>query len=164
MLELGIGGGVHSSRVILERHRLTGVDVSQAQLRRARARLPGATLLHADMTAVGFASNSFDAVVAFYTLTHLPRDEIGPLLTRVAAWLRSCGWFLATFGAGDNPGSVADDWIGTPMFFSGFDRERNLELLEAAGFRVEREEVVAQDEPGRRELAHFHWVLARTRA
>src|SRR5207247_1467923 len=48
VLELGVGAGVESSRILNERGRLTGVDLSQEQLKRARQRLPGATLIHSD--------------------------------------------------------------------------------------------------------------------
>jgi predicted TPR repeat methyltransferase len=51
VLELGVGAGVESSRILAERGRLTGVDLSQAQLRRARERLPGANLIHGDYFA-----------------------------------------------------------------------------------------------------------------
>jgi hypothetical protein len=49
------------------------------------------------------------------------------------------------------------------MFFSGEPPERNLDHLRTAGFGVVREQVVEQDEPGRRAPTRFHWVLARVR-
>jgi SAM-dependent methyltransferase len=160
VLELGIGAGVDSSRLLADRHRLTGVDISAAQLERARPRLPGATLLHGDMTGARFEPASFDAVVSLYALTHVPRAEVQPLLGHIAGWLREGGLLLATLGAGDSPGTVDEDWNGAPMFFSGFDPETNRALLRAAGFELARDEVIAQHEPGHDDV-RFHWVLAR---
>jgi cyclopropane fatty-acyl-phospholipid synthase-like methyltransferase len=107
VLELGAGAGVRSTRILSERANLVGVDISTEQVRRARSRIPGARFLHADLTEVDFAESSFDAVAAFYVLNHVPRDEYGPLLARIASWLRPGGLLLATFGAND-----LDGWYG----------------------------------------------------
>src|SRR5262245_34972256 len=40
LLELGCGAGVESTRVLAQRGRLTGVDISEAQLTLARQRVP----------------------------------------------------------------------------------------------------------------------------
>jgi SAM-dependent methyltransferase len=159
ILELGVGAGVASTRRLAGLGRLTGVDLSEAQLARARARLPGATLLQADMTRLELPPRSFDAVVALYTLMHVPRAELAPLLGRIAGWLRPGGLLLATLTAGDSPDTV-EEWLGVPMPFSGFDADTNRRLLRAAGFSLLADEVVTQREPGADES--FLWVLART--
>jgi ubiquinone/menaquinone biosynthesis C-methylase UbiE len=78
VLELGIGAGVESSRILAQNGRLTGVDLSAEQLKRARARLPDVQLIHGDFTAVPLPAESFDAIVSFYALNNLPQDEFGP--------------------------------------------------------------------------------------
>ena len=45
------------------------------QLAIARENAPRARFVRADMTEVDFAPESFDAVVAFYSIIHVPRDE-----------------------------------------------------------------------------------------
>jgi 2-polyprenyl-3-methyl-5-hydroxy-6-metoxy-1,4-benzoquinol methylase len=47
------------------------------------------------MMALEFRPAMFDAVVAFYSLIHLPRVEQEILLQRISTWLRPGGWFLA---------------------------------------------------------------------
>ena len=76
ILELGSGAGVRSTRVLAERARLTGVDISAEQVRRARERVPGARFVHADFTQIEFEPASFDAVVALYVFNHVPRGEL----------------------------------------------------------------------------------------
>lgn len=159
-LELGIGAGVRSSRLLAERGRLTGVDVSAEQLRRARERIPGATFLHADFTELELEPGSFDAVVAAYVLNHVPQDELGPLLHRVAVWLRPGGYFLATFPTNDNPGWTGE-WLGVEMFFAGFPPAENRRLVEAAGLEVLEDEIEVSIEPEPDGEARFQWVLAR---
>jgi SAM-dependent methyltransferase len=118
VLELGIGAGTAPSRLLAERARLTGVDISAEQARRAREALPGATILEADIAEVELSGSSFDAVVALYSLNHLPREELAPLLERVRGWLRPGGLLLATFATGDSAG-WRGEWLGTEMYFSG---------------------------------------------
>src|SRR6185437_10805334 len=65
VLELGCGGGTRETRDFARRFRLTGVDVSPRQLERARARVPEATYVLGDFTALDLQAGSFEAVVAF---------------------------------------------------------------------------------------------------
>jgi ubiquinone/menaquinone biosynthesis C-methylase UbiE len=158
VLELGVGAGIGSTRTLAERGRLTGVDISAEQLRRARERIPAATFLHGDFTELELERESFDAVVAAYVLNHVPQDELGPLLERVAAWLRPGGCFLATFSTSDNPG-WRGEWLGVEMFFAGFPPAVNRRLVEAAGLEVLRDEIETSVEPEGE--ARFQWLLAR---
>jgi ubiquinone/menaquinone biosynthesis C-methylase UbiE len=158
VLELGVGAGVQSSRILAERGRLTGVDLSREQLKRAQGRLPGATLIHGDFTEVELPPASFDAVVSFYVLNNLPQDELEPLLQRVAGWLRPGGWFLASLPSSDNPG-WRGEWLGTEMYFAGCDPDTNRRLTEAAGLELEREELETMVEPEGE--VRWHWLLAR---
>jgi cyclopropane fatty-acyl-phospholipid synthase-like methyltransferase len=159
VLELGCGAGEPVTRRLAERHRVTGVDVSAAQLRLATRNAPTARLIHADMTEIAFASGSFDAVVAFYAVTHVPRERHADLLGRIFDWLRPGGVTLVTMGASDEPGSVEEDWLGVPMYFSHFDAPTNRSLMRRAGFRIEHADLIEDDEDGT--PVRFLWVLAR---
>jgi predicted TPR repeat methyltransferase len=158
VLELGVGAGVRSTRTLAERGRLTGVDVSGEQLRRARERLPAATLIEADLTELELEEESFDAVVAFYVLNHVPRERLGPLAGRVARWLRPGGYFLASYSTADDPG-WRGEWLGVEMFFAGYPPEQNRRLVEAAGLDVLVDEIESALEPEGE--ARFQWLLAR---
>jgi ubiquinone/menaquinone biosynthesis C-methylase UbiE len=159
VLELGVGAGVQSSRILAERGRLVGVDLSREQLRRARKHLPAVKLIHGDFTAVELPPASFDAVVSFYVLNNLPQEELAPLLRRVAGWLRPGGWFLASFPSSENPG-WRGEWLGTEMYFAGCDPETNRRLTEEAGLEVARDEFETMIEPDGE--VRWHWLLARS--
>jgi SAM-dependent methyltransferase len=160
VLELGCGAGVPGAVVLAPRHRYVGVDISAAQLDRARRRLPDATFVEADYTMLELDPASLDAVVAILTLTHVPRVEHAGLFRRISEWLRPEGFFLASFGTGDTEDEVEDDWLGAPMFFSHFDTETNRRLVREAGLHVLRDEVIAMEEEGHGE-ARFLWVLGQ---
>jgi SAM-dependent methyltransferase len=160
VLELGCGRGVPVARELAKRHRLTGIDISAAQIELARHHVPEASFVHGDYTDVEIASRSLDAVVAIFTLAHVPREEHGDLFVRVASWLRDAGYLLCSLGTGDTPGSIEDDWLGAPMFFSHYDADTNRRLLREAGFELVLDEIVPMHEEGHGE-SRFLWVLAQ---
>ncbi|MET3986927.1 class I SAM-dependent methyltransferase [Streptomyces sp. PvR034] len=85
VLDLGCGSGVPVACALATAgHRVTGVDISEVQIRRARELVPQAEFIRADATVVDFPPASFDAVVSFYALIHIPLDEQLPLLRKVA--------------------------------------------------------------------------------
>jgi SAM-dependent methyltransferase len=159
VLDLGCGAGIPMTAALAEGRAVTGVDLSATQLDMARRNVPGATFLQADMTALSFEPASFDAVVAFYSLTHVPRGEQAELLGRIRGWLRPGGLFLASMGADDEPGDVEPDWLGVDMYFSHFGAKANRRLVEGAGLVIERSELAV--EPEDRHDARFLWVVAR---
>jgi SAM-dependent methyltransferase len=159
VLDLGCGAGVPMTAALAEDRAVTGVDISSTQLALARRNVPGATFLRADMTALTFEPASLDAVVAFYSLTHVPRDEQAELLGHIRSWLRPGGIFLASMGADDEPGDVEPDWLGVDMYFSHFGARANRRLVESAGLVVERSELAI--EPEDRHDARFLWIVAR---
>jgi ubiquinone/menaquinone biosynthesis C-methylase UbiE len=135
VLDLGCGAGIPATRWLAGRFAVTGVDVSARQLELARRNAPGATFVKADMTAVDFPPRSFDAVVALFSVIHVPREEHPALLRKVHRWLKPGGLFLATLTVTDYEGED-EDWEGwgAPMRWSHYDRETNVRMLREAGF------------------------------
>jgi cyclopropane fatty-acyl-phospholipid synthase-like methyltransferase len=159
VLDLGCGSGVPATRALVDAgHTVVGVDVSREQAERARRYVPEAQIVEASALELELEAESLDAVVAFYVIDHLPREEHGTLLASIRSWLRPGGWLLLTFDTADHPGVVAD-WLGTPMFFSQFDPETSERLVREAGFDVVSAARETQLE-GTREVT-FLWVLAR---
>jgi SAM-dependent methyltransferase len=158
VLELGCGGGTAETIELAKRFRVTGVDASTEQIRRARAVVPNADFVHADFLEFELPRESFDAICSFYVLNHVPRERLGELLQRIAAWLRPGGLTLNAFGASDLPGWTGD-FLGADTFFAGFEPPENRRLVEAAGLTILRDEVVTFTEP--EGPVQFHWLLAR---
>lgn len=158
VLELGCGSGSPETRRLAQRFAVTGVDISPRQAERARAAIPEASFMVADLTELELPPASYDAVVSFYVFNHVPRDLLAPLLGRIRDWLVPGGWLLSAFGVSDLE-SWTGDWLGAPTFFSSFPAEVNSRLVREAGFTLERDEVVVFEEPEGQ--AKFQWVLAR---
>jgi 2-polyprenyl-3-methyl-5-hydroxy-6-metoxy-1,4-benzoquinol methylase len=89
VLDVGCGCGIPvARRLAAAGYQVTGVDVSDVQIERARRLVPGAVFLRADATETDFPSGSFDAVVCLYALIHMPLDRQPRLLRDIARWLR----------------------------------------------------------------------------
>src|SRR5439155_1089557 len=138
-LIVDLGCGVAGpGRSVFAAHRVVGVDCSHESLAAARRRSPGAAVIQADMASVSFRPASIDAVVAFYSVIHVPREVHAVVFAEIVRWLRPGGLFVASLGVSGKPGGTEDDWLGPPMYLSGFDAETNRALIEAAGIDVER--------------------------
>jgi SAM-dependent methyltransferase len=160
VLELGCGAGLPVTVALSQRAQVTAVDISPEQVRRAEENAPNADVLCTDMMALDFREARFDAVAAFYAITHLPREEHAELFRRIARWLKPGGTFLATLAATALEDCVEQDWLGAPNFFSHFDGWTTLLMLYDCGFEIVRAEIVAQDLPGEENVS-FLWVTAR---
>lgn len=156
VLELGCGAGVPETQRLAARFRLTGVDISAEQVRRARAAVPGAEFVQADLTALELEPESFDAVVSFYAFNHVPRELLAPIFARISRWLVPSGLLMTALGTSDTEGWTGD-WLGAPTFFSSFPPEKNTRLVREAGFEILRDELATFREP--EGDVTFQWVL-----
>lgn len=150
VLDLGCGCGVPVARELSAAgHEVTGVDISDVQIARARRLVPVATFLRADAAEAMFPAGSFDAVVCTFVLIHLPLEEQPALIARMASWLRAGGWLLATVGHGSWTG-VQDGWLGgdAPMWWSHADAATYRSWIEEAGLSVAAEEFVPEEGNG----------------
>jgi SAM-dependent methyltransferase len=159
VLELGCGVGVPTTQRLAQRFAVTGVDISAQHIALARRNVPTATFVQADMAALDFPPAGFDAVAAFYSIIHVPREEHAALLHDIATWLRPGGLLVATMGAGSTEAAVEPDWLGVPMFFSHFDGTTNQRLVAEAGLQIISAREETADEDG--VPVTFLWVIAR---
>ena len=158
VIELGCGGGTPETKLLAERFRLTGVDLSDAQLARAREQVPDAEYVRADFTELELQAGSADAVAAFYSFNHVPRDLLAPLYDRIHSWLVPSGLFLTALGTSDTE-NWTGDFLGAPNYFSSFPPDVNSRTLQDAGFDLLRDELVTIQEP--EGAATFQWILAK---
>lgn len=159
VLDLGCGAGVPVAKKLAERTSVVGVDISPAQITLARQKVPEANFINADMMAVEFPPESFDGISAFFSLTHLPRDEHAAMLRRISTWLRPSGVFVASMGDIGSDDEIENDWLGAPMFFSHFDTATNSQLIRDTGLTPIHEEIVEHIEDEC--MVRFLWVIAR---
>lgn len=137
LLDAGCGGG----RPVLARASETtdavGLDFSGEQLRLAGEHAPTADRMQGDMTTLPFSADSFDAVVAYWSVIHVPLADHQTVVDEFARVLRPGGRLLLCEGTtewvGENP-----DWFdsGTEMAWEIAGAEATDRQLLSAGFEV----------------------------
>jgi SAM-dependent methyltransferase len=150
VLDLGCGCGVPAARFLADAgHRVTGVDISDVQIERARRLVPGGAFIRADATRLDLEPASFDAVVCLYTLIHMPLPEQPRLLRRIAGWLRPGGWLLATAGQ-DAWTGTEDNWLDgpAPMWWSHADATTYRSWIRQADMTITAETFIPEGTSG----------------
>ncbi|KAK6856324.1 methyltransferase [Apiospora arundinis] len=166
ILELGAGAGVPITRMLLDRGaEVVANDISTEQLKLAAARCPEATLVAGDMLALDFAPASFDGVVGFYSIFHLPRAEQKTMLAKIHAWLKP-GAMLAFNLATMDEEEIHGEFMGHGMFWSSYAVADSVAMVKEVGFEaVDAEELeagdgkLAEDDPDFG--VKFLWIAAR---
>jgi cyclopropane fatty-acyl-phospholipid synthase-like methyltransferase len=141
VLDLGCGAGVPITRTLARTHNVVGLDLSGRQIRLARKQVPDARLIQADMARCAFPPATFDAVVSFYAIFHLPLSEHAPLIARISTWLKPGGYLMATFSPNREEGYI-EEFFGAEMYWSNLSLPEYRALLEANGFEILSDRIV----------------------
>jgi ubiquinone/menaquinone biosynthesis C-methylase UbiE len=158
ILELGCGPGVPVTRMLLDRGaQVTANDISTKQLDLARARCPEVTFVSGDMTRLSFEPASFDGVVSFFTIFHLPRAEQSGMLSSIYSWLKPGGMFVFNLATIDEE-EIYGEMMGHGMFWSSYSVEESKAMVTAVGLEVVEVEVL-ESEPD--DGVKFMWAVAR---
>jgi SAM-dependent methyltransferase len=137
VVEIGCGPGQIGAFVRELGRRVVGADLSPEMAALAAKRLDGA--LVADMRALPFASDVVGGIVAFYSVIHLRRVELGRALVEFHRVLRPGGRVL--FSAHEGEGDVELDRFldePVPLTATFFALDELVGAGEAAGLVVTR--------------------------
>jgi SAM-dependent methyltransferase len=135
VLDIGCGAGLPADRLMVEAgFEVTGIDISQIQIDRARVLVPQATFVCSDVVDFVLEPESFDAIVSLYALIHIPLEDQRRLFPRVFQALRPGGLFLAIVG--HEQLTAVEDYLGAPMFWDHADEDTYLTWLRSDGFEV----------------------------
>ncbi|MFI7545350.1 class I SAM-dependent DNA methyltransferase [Actinoplanes sp. NPDC049599] len=137
VLDLGCGTGVPTARALTAAgRRVVGVDISEGMLKLAREQVPAAEFVHADVRKLAADFGTFGAVTAFFSLLMLSRAEIEQTLVAIKGWLEPGGWFALSMVDMDTD-SLPLEFLGVPVFVTGYPQDQLAAKLTEAGFRVE---------------------------
>jgi ubiquinone/menaquinone biosynthesis C-methylase UbiE len=109
VVDIGCGPGHIGAFVRARGLRVMGADLSPAMARVASTRLDAAVV--ADMRALPFRDGSLGGAVAFYSLIHVRRTELTPVLQEVLRVLRPGAPILLSAHEGTGE-VIADDFLG----------------------------------------------------
>lgn len=136
--DVGCGPG-HVARYLHERGvQVCGVDLSPAMVERARALVPGVEFRRGDVTALDAPDGAWAGVAAFYSIIHIPRQDMPRAMGELRRVLRPGGLLLLAFHVGDDDIHL-DEWWGKKVSvdFYFFRSDEVAGYLRAAGFDVE---------------------------
>jgi SAM-dependent methyltransferase len=114
-----------------------------------------------DIAEVDFPPESFDAVTAFFSIIHVPREEQRAVFRSIVRWLRPGGVFLGSLSASGKgqAASYEDDFFGAPMYWSNFHAVANQRMVAEAGLHTVMAENKTHDFNDESET--WLWILAK---
>ncbi|MFH2085214.1 MAG: class I SAM-dependent methyltransferase [bacterium] len=140
ILDLGCGAGVPVDEILLKAgHQIIGIDISSEQIKLTRKKCPGGDFIVGDIRNLKGEEYKVQAVVSFYTLFHIPRNEHQKMLKIFANYLDKNGMLLITMGDREFEGKHV--LHGEPMWSSQYGTVKNRRMVEAAGFRILLDEI-----------------------
>jgi ubiquinone/menaquinone biosynthesis C-methylase UbiE len=137
VLDAGCGGGTPALAQLSESTTVLGLDFSREQLQLATERVPDVLPAQGNMTALPLQSSAFDAVVAYWSLIHIPSVDQPAVVDEFSRILRPGSRLLVCDGTnewvGENP-----DWLdsGVEMAWDIAGAETTRAQLRAAGFEI----------------------------
>jgi SAM-dependent methyltransferase len=125
-----------------------GIDLSPAMIESARSEHPGLRFEVGSMTDLDLSDASVAGLVAWYSLIHVPDDEIGSVLTHFRRVLRPGGPLLLSFHVGDETRLKTQGYGGHPMKVHVHRRRPGqvAAWLSEAGFTVEAQMTLSSAE------------------
>ncbi|MGW2556594.1 class I SAM-dependent DNA methyltransferase [Streptomyces sp. NPDC001635] len=125
-----------------------GIDLSPGMIDVARRDHPGVRFDLGSMTALTLADASLNGLVAWYSLIHIPDDEISSVLAHFRRVLRPGGPLLLSFHVGDKSHLKTEGYGGHQMkvYVHRRQPDQTIEWLNEAGFAVETHKTLTSAE------------------
>jgi ubiquinone/menaquinone biosynthesis C-methylase UbiE len=137
VLEVGCGPGRITTYLDSLGLDVSGVDLSPRMIEVAQARLPHLRFDVGSMTALDLPDESFDGLVAWFSIIHLPTELMPTVFAEFRRVLRPGGQVALTFQAGEERVRI-DNAYGHDIEIDLYKRTPEVvaELLEGAGLEV----------------------------
>jgi SAM-dependent methyltransferase len=136
-LDVGCGPG-HVAGYLSERGLdATGVDLSPTMIKIARRLNPEIRFELADMRNLPVADGTVGGIAAFYSLIHIPREEVPAVLLEFRRVLIPSGRLLVAVHGGSGT-ITTQEFMGKQVPFEAilFEKDELVDLITAAGFEV----------------------------
>jgi predicted TPR repeat methyltransferase len=136
VLDVGCGTGLPTARQFVDAGcEVTGIDISPVMLSLAEKNVPEADLRRLDVVELDASLGRFDAIVAYFSLSMLRRDEIMVTLLTLHELLLPGGLLalgMVEMDVDDAPVRI----LGTPIRMTGYARCSLRAVVQEAGFSV----------------------------
>jgi ubiquinone/menaquinone biosynthesis C-methylase UbiE len=138
VLDLGSGPGVNAGYMHSKGFQVVGIDLSEKMVEYSSRRYPEVEFRLGDMAKLPFPRNSFDGIVASYSLIHLTKDAIPAVMAKLSEVLKDGGIMYLSIQCGESTqGYYSHPLIPTDrVFLNIFSKEEIFNLLSKYGFEA----------------------------
>ena len=159
--DMGCGPG-HVARYLRERGvHVIGIDLSPQMIERARQLNPGLEFRQGNMLALDVEDEAWAGIAAFYSIIHVPREEVVTALHEWKRVLQPDGLLLVAFHVGTEVVHLEEWWeLPVSADFVFFLASEMQAYLQAAGFLIE-DLIERPPYPDVEHPSHRAYILAR---
>lgn len=137
VLDAGCGAGVDTSYLDSQGFEVVGVDLSEEMLRVARENFEGLDFQKMDLRKLDFPEESFDGIVASFSLIYLEKSDLPSVLEDFSKILREDGLLFISVQVGESEEKLVDDpVVEGDIFLNVMSKEEIHGLLKEAGFQI----------------------------
>ncbi len=141
VFDIGCGAGLPVDKFFVDLgHKVMGIDVSARQVELARRNVPGGSFEVKDMSELKKGRYKVDAIVSFYAIFHIPREEHQDLFKKMNSFLPAGGLLLVTMGSSEWQG-IEENFHGVEMWWSHYKSDKNKQIIKNAGFEIILDEI-----------------------
>jgi SAM-dependent methyltransferase len=136
ILDVGCGSGIPITKYLIEKgFAVTGIDISEEQVKKAKIRLPSGVFAQMNLEDIDFPENSFQAIICLHTIYHTPKVTHLSTLKKFFKILKPDGTLMITLGCEDWEG-IRELYEEIKMFWSHFNKEDNIQMIIESGFSI----------------------------
>ena len=138
ILDVGCGDGRHCKLFHENGARTIGIDLSDAMLAESKKYFPAGEFKKMNMLSLDFPDNHFHGIWSSGSIYHVPKSEIGQVISEFARVLKPGGIAAVNFKLGDDEGIMANpsSFKGAPRYFAFYSLEEMEDLFRTAGFEM----------------------------
>jgi SAM-dependent methyltransferase len=120
--DAGCGPSGHIGKYLADKgHHVVGIDISPACIDIAKSYNPEMDFKVMDMMHTNFVNDSFNAIIAFYSIIYTPKKYVDTIFAEFNRILKPNGKLLVVVKKGSNEGIIDDEWYeGNKVYFTHF--------------------------------------------
>ena len=136
VLDIGCGSGIPVAKQLSKNYKVVGIDISQSQIELAKENVKNAKFYCDDIMKTDLENESFDGVVSYYAIFHIPKEEHKLLFNKIYNILKPGGYLLVTLANKNEDSYTEDDFFDTTMYWSNYGVKEYLDILKDLNFEI----------------------------